>query len=127
MTQNALLETKSLSEIGEDIGLAEGVKLVNAFRAANPDAVPGFFIGRNILDQILNQPGCVGIRYRKCLSEGNEHLVYTGVDAEGNDILTFPAVAPSGELIIEDGIVADRTVWDWDVINKPSRPKPGQS
>ena len=121
MTQ-VLEVIKNLSEIGEDIGLEEGVQIVNAFREANPEAVPGYFIGRNILDQILNQPGCVGIRYRKCLSDGKEHLVYTGVNDEGKDILTYSAVAPTGELVTENGIVADRLVWDWDVINRPKNP-----
>ena len=124
MNQDQLTKTRSLSEIGEDIGLEEGTQLVNAFREANPEAVPGYFIGRNILDQILKQPGCEGIRYRKCLYEGQEHLVYTGVDAEGNDILNYSAVAPTGDIVTEKGIVADRVIWDWDVVNKPSRPTP---
>ena len=122
MTQDTLQITKALSEIGEDIGLKEGIQIVNAFRQAYPEAVPGYFIGRNITDQILNQPGCVGIRYRKCLSEGKEHLVYTGVNDEAKDILTYSAVAPNGELVREKGIVADRLVWDWEVINKPKNP-----
>ncbi|MDP4284628.1 MAG: hypothetical protein Q8891_09400 [Bacteroidota bacterium] len=117
MTQNALLETKSLAEVGEDIGLAEGTKLVNAFREANPDATPGYYIGRNIIDQILNQPGCVGINFRKCLSENEEHLVYTGVDAEGKDILTYSVVTNTGDIVKENGIVADKIVIDWTVIN----------
>lgn len=124
MTQDKLTQTRNLSEIGEDIGLEEGIELVQAFRAANPEAVPGYFIGRNILDQILNQPGCVGIRYRKCLFQGEEHLVYTAVDAEGNDILEYSAVAPTGDIVTEKGIVADRVVWDWDVINMPRPTKP---
>jgi hypothetical protein len=114
MTQNALLETKSLAEVGENIGLTEGVKLVNAFRAANPDATQGYYIGRNILEQIMAQPGCVGINFRKCLTEMNEeHLVYTGVDAEGKDILEFSVVNNTGDIVKQDAIVADRTIY-WD-------------
>jgi hypothetical protein len=114
MTQNALLETKSLAEVGENIGLTEGVKLVNAFRAANPDATQGYYIGRNILEQIMAQPGCVGINFRKCLTELNEeHLVYTGVDAEGKDILEFSVVSSTGDIVKQDAIVADRTIY-WD-------------
>ena len=64
----------------------------------------------------------MGIRYRKCLSDGKEHLVYTGVNDEGGDILTYSAVAATGELITENGIVADRLVWDWEVINRPKNP-----
>ena len=113
MTKNAILETKNLAEVGEDIGLAEGTKLVNAFREANPDATPGYYIGRNILDQILNQPGCVGIRFKKCLSENEEHLVYTGVDAYGKDILSYSVVTNTGDIVKENGIVADKIIIDW--------------
>ncbi|MDE3214529.1 MAG: hypothetical protein KGM98_14970 [Bacteroidota bacterium] len=112
MTQSALLETKSLAEVGEDIGLTEGIELIKAFRAANPTATPGYYIGRNILEQILAQPGCVGINFRKCLTNQNEeHLVYTGVDAEGKDIVEYSVVNPTGDLERKDGIVADRTIY----------------
>ena len=119
MTKNAL-ETKSLAEVGEDIGLAEGAQLVQNFREANPDATPGYYIGRNIIDQILNQPGCVGINFKKCLSENNEeHLVYTGVDADGKDILTYSVVTNTGDLEKQDGIVADKVIIDWTIWTNP--------
>ncbi|MGN6803153.1 MAG: hypothetical protein ACTHJN_14720 [Ginsengibacter sp.] len=122
MTKNAL-ETKSLADVGADIGLKEGKRLVQNFRTAHPDATPGYFIGRNIMDQILSQPGCVGIRFRKCLSDNNEeHLVYTGVDAEGKDILQFSVVTNTGDLEKYDGIVADKIIIDWDLINGPAQP-----
>ena len=112
MTQNSLLETMSLTEVGENIGLAEGTQLVKAFQEANPDATAGYYIGRNILEQIMAQPGCVGINFRKCLTNLNEeHLVYTGVDADGKDILEFSVVTTDGNLAKQDAIVADRTIW----------------
>ena len=116
MTQNAL-ETKTLAQVGENIGLAEGTKLVQNFRNANPEATPGYYIGRNIIDQILNQPGCVGITFRKCLSENiEEHLVYTGVDAEGKDILSYSVVTNTGDIEKYDGIVADKIIIDWSLV-----------
>jgi hypothetical protein len=122
MTKTAVA-TKNLAEVGEDIGLNEGLELVNAFRAANPEATPGYFIGRNIIDQILNQPGCVGINFRKCLTETNEeHLVYTGVDAEGKDILSYSVVNNTGDIVKEDGIVADRVIIDWSIFTRPPKP-----
>ena len=117
MTQNAVLETKTLAEVGEDIGLAEGIQLVKAFKDANPDATPGYYIGRNILEQIMAQPGCVGINFRKCLTNMNEeHLVYTAVNAEGKDILEYSVVTNTGDLVKQDAIVADRIMW-WDDLN----------
>lgn len=126
MNQKELLRKKT-ADVGEDIGLEEGCKMVSAYRDAFPQAVPGHYIGRDILEQILQQPGCVGISFRKGLNEaGEEHLVYTGVDTEGNDILTFAVVNPAGELQVKDGIVADRTIWNWDILfppDKPTKPK----
>ena len=114
MTQNTLVETKTLAEVGENIGLTEGRELVNAFRAANPEATKGYYIGRNILEQILAQPGCVGINFRKCLTNMNEeHLVYTGVDADGKDILEFSVVTNTGDLVKQDAIVADKSIWNF--------------
>lgn len=116
MNQNTLVETKNLTEVGENIGLTAGVELVNAFKAANPAATQGYYIGRNILEQIMAQPGCVGINFRKCLTNLNEeHLVYTGVDSEGKDILEFSVVTNTGDIVKKDAIVADKTIWWEDV------------
>ncbi len=115
MTTNTLVETKNLAEVGSDIGLSEGIKLVNAFKEANPDATAGYYIGRNILEQIMAQPGCVGINFRKCLTNMNEeHLVYTAVDADGKDILEYSVVTNTGDVVKQDAIVADRIIW-WDL------------
>jgi hypothetical protein len=118
MTHNALVETRNLAEVGENIGLAEGIELINAFRSANPNATQGYYIGGNILEQILAQPGCVGINFRKCLTNNEEHLVYTGVDAEGKDIIEYSVVASNGDVQKREGIVADRTIYweDWNVV-----------
>lgn len=125
MNQNTLLEKKQ-ANVGADIGHEEGYKMVSAFREAYPEAVPGHFIGKNILTQILDQPGCVGVSFRKGLNEaGHEHLVYTGVDAEGNDILTYSVVTTTGDIQLESGIVADKTIWDWDILFPPKKPKEG--
>ena len=106
------IQIANLSEVGENIGLTEGRKLVKAFRDANPDATTGYYIGRNILEEILAQPGCVGVNFRKCLTEDNlEHLVYTGVSKDGKDILSYSLITEAGSIIEQDAIVADRTIW----------------
>lgn len=118
MNQNTLVETANLTEVGENIGLAAGIELVNAFKAANPTATSGYYIGRNILEQIMSQPGCVGINFRKCLTNLNEeHLVYTAVDADGKDILSYSVVTNTGDIVKQDAIVADKTIW-WDIIKE---------
>lgn len=112
------------ADVGKDIGHEEGYKMVTAYREANPGAVPGHFIGRDILEKILNQPGCIGISFRKGLNEkGEEHLVYTGVGKDGKDILTYSVVTPIGDIKHYDAIVADRTIYDWNILFPP-KPKP---
>lgn len=109
MKQNVELETKNLASVGEDIGLAEGDRLIQAFKNKYPSATQGYYIGRNIIEQILEQPHCVGINFRKCLTDLNEeHLVYTGVDSEGKDILEYTVVSSSGRIEKKNGIVADK-------------------
>jgi hypothetical protein len=109
MNQTAEINVKNLAEVGEDIGLVEGARLVKAFQVANPDATQSYYIGRKIIEQILAQPDCVGINFRKCLTDDNrEHLVYTGIDSDGRDILEFSVVTADGNLSKKEGIVADR-------------------
>ena len=115
MTQTTLLQAKNLTEVGEDIGLSEGKKMISAFRQASPGATQGYYIGRNIIDQILAQPDCVGINFRKCLTETNEEqLVYTGVNSDGKDIVEYSVVTGTGDIVKQNAIVADR-VWVLDV------------
>ena len=114
---HAPVQITNLAEVGENIGLNEGRKLINAFRDANPEATTGYYIGRNILGEILAQPGVVGINFRKCLTQDNlEHLVYTGVDESGKDILEYTVVTNTGDLVRQDAIVADKTIWGDDIM-----------
>lgn len=110
MNQISQFNVKSLTEVGEDIGLEEGARLVKAFVESNPNATLGYYIGRNIIEQILAQPDCVGINFRKCLSDENEeHLVYTGVDSDGQDILEYSVATSTGDIHLKSAIVADRS------------------
>lgn len=113
-----LLKNQTLAEVGAEIGLEEGKKLIQAFRQSNPDATTGYYIGKNIIEQILSQPDCVGINFRKCLTNDNqEHLVYTGVNSEGKDILEYSVVTPLGNFETKAAIVADYTLWDVDNVD----------
>ena len=56
--------------------------LSNHIKTAYPEAFTAVLIGRNVIDQILAQPGCVGIRFIDAINEeGQKTLVYVGVDA----------------------------------------------
>jgi len=66
------------------------------YRNANPEGIKAHFFGRKILEDILKQGNCVGIRMYYALdASGVQQLVIVGADANENDLHT--------------GIVAERS------------------
>ena len=110
MTQNQTLTKKPLAEIGEEIGIDLAVQFVKDYQKANPSDTNHYIIGRKILEQILSQPGCEGIKFMNAYNEiGEKTLVYVGLNKNGNSILQFVSVNNNGMLHMHPGIVADRT------------------
>lgn len=73
---------------GGKISLEQGASLTKKYRNANPDARKGNFYGKDILKQLLEQNGCMGIRmYYGIDDDGNQELVLVAADADENDIL----------------------------------------
>lgn len=113
MQQKDLLTNTEVASIGEAIDHELGKKLITLYQTTFPETFGAVLIGRNILDQILAQPGCVGIRFINAINEdGQKTLVYVGVDAEGKDILTSVVVERNGAISKVPAIVADRGVWE---------------
>jgi len=107
MTQTKL--SSNIASIGEEIGVELGTQMVKDYQKANPSDVRSYLIGRNIIDQILAQPGCVGIKFYNAYNEiGEKTLVYVGVDQNGKAIVEFKVVNSNGQLDSTKGIVADR-------------------
>jgi len=106
--QTELLQ-KDLKTVGEAISHGLGAQMVKDFQTANPTDSQGTYIGRNIIEKILAQPGCVGINFYNAINEkGEKTLVYVGVDAQGRNIVKFSVVKADGVITMEDAIVADR-------------------
>lgn len=73
---------------GKDIGYEAGAKMVKRHFDQNPDDAVAHFIGRNIIEKILAQPGCIGLRLFTGLDEmGIRKPIFIGVDKAGNNIL----------------------------------------
>jgi hypothetical protein len=108
-----MVQTKpmQMTQVGEEIGMALGAQMISAYRTANPSDVTSYYAGRNILEQILAQPGCAGIKFYNAYNEvGEKTLVYVGVTAEGNVMLNVSSINVSGQLENNKGIVADRVL-----------------
>ena len=94
--------------VGEHIGYDLGVKMVKDYFDKYKEG-GAQFIGKNILEQILEQPNCIGINIYKALNEqGEKTYVIVGMDKEAKPILDITAVNLNGELNHKEGIVADR-------------------
>ena len=101
--------TKSLAAVGEEISHELGAKMISDYHNANPSGNSYFQIGKNIIENILAQPGCVAIRLYNALNElGQETLVYTGVDANNEVLVEYVSVNNLGQITKAKGIVADR-------------------
>jgi hypothetical protein len=109
MVQKELITKKDYAAIGEEISHELAADFITAYEKAYPGENRGYHLGRNIIDQILAQPGCVGMRFYYGLNEdGKKTLVYVGLDADGNDIVKRAVITANGDLTIADGIMADR-------------------
>lgn len=117
---NETLAKKATAAIGEEIGYELGTQFISDFRNANPNETLSYIVGKDIISQILAQPGCEGIRFYNALNEaGKKTLVYVGVDKEGNNLFQISMVNETGKITNEDAVVADRSDdggdswWKW--------------
>jgi len=77
---------------GGAITLKQGAALTAEYRRKNPGETIAHFFGREILQDLLNQEGCMGIRiYYGLDGDGNKELVLVGADANKNDLTDLVA------------------------------------
>src|SRR5215467_4899885 len=109
MQQKELLTHLDVASIGEAIDHDLATNLVKSYYEKYPESFTGVTIGRNIIEQILAQPGCVGMRFYDAINEeGQKTLVYVGVDASGKDMTKQVVVEKGGAISTVPAIVADR-------------------
>lgn len=82
---------------GGEISLKLGVSMTASYRRAYPNSTQAHFFGKDILNEILAQEDCMGIRMYYGIDEnGAKQLVLVGADSHENDItelvadLSFP-------------------------------------
>lgn len=117
--QNELITKRPVAAIGEEVGYQLGAQLVQNYQVANPNDTAFYTIGKDIIQQILAQPGVEGIRFYNAYNEvGEKTLVYLGIDAAGNAIKEFSVVDSEGNISARPAIIADRAgkgSW-WEIL-----------
>lgn len=77
---------------GGAITLADGAELTANYRHNFPERTLAHYYGRDILNRLLAQEGCVGIRIYYGIDEDqNPQLVIVGVDSDENDLVELVA------------------------------------
>lgn len=74
---------------GDPIDLETATRWAANYKATlkNPDDIRAHFFGTEIIQQLLNESGCVGIRIYYALDDkGVKKLLLVGVDAAGEDL-----------------------------------------
>ncbi len=116
MAQTSIIDVKSslikqnksfTPHTGEDIGYEKGAKMVKKYFDQNDEEISAQFLGRNIIEAILAQPGAVGITILTGINEmGQPTPVIVGVNSKGDYILNVTSVGANGQLDKQKGIVA---------------------
>ncbi len=76
------------------------------YTSKNPSSLRAHFFGFEILNQILNQEGCIGIRMCYALNNsGIQQILLVGVNSNGENML--PSAQVGGKASSDDGIIAD--------------------
>jgi ABC-type dipeptide/oligopeptide/nickel transport system permease subunit len=80
----------------QSISFQEAKSLIKTFqRITASDAVIAQYFGKNIVDKILAQPGCVGVRmYYGKHTNGKPGMIIMGVDKNGKDIVSGVLAGP---------------------------------
>ncbi|MCU0359740.1 MAG: hypothetical protein MUF75_03320 [Bacteroidia bacterium] len=79
----------------EQITKTEAIAWTTSYREAHPNSVRAHAFGKNKIQDLLNQSGCVGLRaYYAIDNTGAKQLVLVGVDQHGEDLY--------------DGVILDR-------------------
>jgi hypothetical protein len=85
------------SEVGDPIDLEIARQWAANYRDKNPEGTRGHFFGSEIIQQILSEAGCVGVRIYYAVDEkGEKKLLIVGVDGEGNNLLPLEGSALDG-------------------------------
>jgi hypothetical protein len=71
---------------GSKITLNEGSNLTEAFRNAYPNQVKAELFDKDLIEDIIDQQGCTGLRIYNGLDNGDMVSVLVGVDSNGNDM-----------------------------------------
>jgi hypothetical protein len=93
---------KEIHKIGTLLSLQKANEMIEAWQNQEPDAIRSFLYGKNIFEQLLQVPGCVGIRVFNGLDDNSRQaLVFVPVNERNQNILNYPVYKEEGIVVVE--------------------------
>jgi len=116
--ESLVREKRDFQSIGEEISHELAAKMVKNHQDVHSEESYSYYVGKNVIDQILAQPGCVGMRFFDAINEvGEKTLVYAGIDEKGNTIIEITSVNDHGKIVVTPGMLGDKSAvgptWSW--------------
>ncbi len=113
MNKESLVKSQvDYTSVGEEITHELAGKMIkNHLDQHSEENSYSYFIGQDLIKQILSQPGCVGVRFIDAVNEaGEKTLVSVGYDANGKDITQYTTVNDYGKLAVTPGMTGDKAL-----------------
>jgi hypothetical protein len=111
---------------GAPIEIKQAASWTKNYRDKNPREPISQFFGKEILEKILCQEGCLGIRFYYALdNEGKKHLIITGAMSDGTDQIGGKEYeAPVGDITKNVLTAAQMSLY---TVGEMSQPCPGSA
>jgi hypothetical protein len=91
LTQKRKIRLVNINRIGALVTLTDAIEMTENYHARVPEGACSFLYNRDIFTQLLNVPGCAGIRFINAIHEGAHTLVLVPVNNLDQHILDYPA------------------------------------
>ncbi|MDP9081259.1 MAG: hypothetical protein M3O71_27920 [Bacteroidota bacterium] len=110
---------------GEEFDVHVAAAWTKNHRERRPEDPHSHFFGKEILEKILNQEGCVGLRFYyghthpASEPKSEKHLIIVGAKSDGSDMVNTAKNKPLSRLELKAVAPAD------DVIGQQAMPCPG--
>ena len=110
MNKESLVKEKiNFQAVGEQIPHELAAKMIKDHFDTYGELSRAHTVGRDIIEQLLAQPGCVGLRMFDAINEfGKQTLVYVAIDASGDNILEYSTIDQHGKIVVTEGMTGDR-------------------
>jgi hypothetical protein len=110
MNKESIVKEKiNYQAIGEPISNELAAKMIKNHCDKYVGDSKTYIIGRNIIETVLAQPGCVGFRFHEAINEsGEKTLVYFGIDENGKNIHEYSSVDQNGKIVVTEVMGNDK-------------------